>query len=168
MVFFAVWVTSSSGFSELTFPVQTLPLECSLLDLCGFHPRVHHSASMYWAPALNQGHWCKGLIMLAAISQKQNLFLVSPSWVLSGVSGISADIKPGPSQPFAFPFKGEAQCLYLGQDFPFLACFWTTCSYLLICETQSPTRDLWEGSVFVFKKHSFFGRAVSVWTWREV
>lgn len=74
---------------------------------------------------MNQGHWCKGLIILAVISQKVNLFLFAR---LGSSMGYQASqlLSQGP-QPFVYLFKGEAQCLYLGQNFPFLACFWTTC-----------------------------------------
>lgn len=120
---------------------------------------------MYWAYALNQGHWCKGLI-LAVISQKLNLLFSH----LGSSMGYRASrlLSQGP-QPLVYLFKEEAQCLYLGQTFPFLACFWTTCIPAAIDKSaklnHSPVTS-GRGVVFVLKRHCFFGRAVSVWTRR--
>lgn len=116
---------------------------------------------------MNQGHWCKGLIILAVISQKLNLFLFAR---LGSSMGYQASqlLSQGP-QPFVYLFKGEAQCLYLGQNFPFLACFWTTCIPAATDKSaklnHSPVTS-GRGVVFVLKGHCFSGRAVSVWTRR--
>lgn len=77
-------------------------------------------------------------------------------------------LSQGP-QPFVYLFKEEAQCLYLGQNFPFLACLWTTCISAAIDKSAKLNHSLvtsGRGVVFALKRHCFFGRAVSVWTRR--
>lgn len=116
---------------------------------------------------MNQGHWCKGLIILAVISQKLNLFLFS---CLGSSMGYQASwlLNQGP-QPFVYLCKEEAQSLYLGQNFPFSACFWIRWTPAAIDKSAKLNHSSvtsGRGVVFVLKRHCFFGRAVSVWTRR--
>lgn len=74
------------------------------------------------------------------------------SWLLNGISSILA------VEPFVYLCKEEAQSLYLGQNFPFLACFWITCTPAAIDKSaklnHSPVTS-GRGVVFVLKKALF-------------
>lgn len=69
----------------------------------GSHPRVHQSASTYWAPAWNQGHWCEGLIVLVQYLRKA-VFVQSPHLGNSVRHQAAWPLEPKPS-PSVFPLE---------------------------------------------------------------
>lgn len=83
---------------------------------------------------------------------RNNLFLFSPSWILNGVSSILA-VWARALSPLHIPLRGGPVPLF-GSELPLLGMFLDYMhmgSCLLICETQSPTRDLWEEGSICFK-----------------
>ena len=129
MVFiFAVWVTSSLHLSDLNFPDQTFPARCM-----GFTPE----AVAQPVPALHQGTWCKVLIVLLAIFQKQSFsVLILETW--------------GISIPVLVSLGQNLTRLSMSLDYMHMG------SYLLICETQSLTYAWHLGGVSVCFKEAVF------------
>lgn len=131
LLFFAVWVTSLWTHRPY-LPSSNITISMQPAGRVGFTPRGPRSASTCWVPALNQGSWCKGLIVLAAISQKQSFSIlpildtrwgIKASWLLEA-RALGPLHSPLERRPTAF--------LCLGQNFSFLECFWTTCIWAAI------------------------------------
>lgn len=132
------------GFSDLTFPIQTFPLECSLLDV--WVSPQSPSVSQYILPAWNQGHWCKGLIVLAAISQKHSLFPVSPSWILRHQAPWL--LEPGPSPLCSTIERRRSAFIWVRTSLGTFLDYEHMGSYLSVKPNHLPSHDFWERVLF--------------------